>query len=267
MKFTDKVVIITGGSQGIGKDIVLNFCKEGAKVAVFDTDEENGMKLVKQIHNQDGKISFYKVDVSDHEQVTDTVTEVVTYWGTIDILVNNAAITNPQTTEDIPVQDWKRIVDVNLNGVFVCSQVVSKQMKKKGSGKIVNISSVAGKRIGFASGSAYTASKAGVIGFTRHLAYELAPFGINVNSVCPGGTLTSLYESITDEQTLEKRVKSIPYGRLCTPQDISNAVLFLASPEADMICGVSLDVDGGSMLGWYNIQDYYANRKRIGEKI
>ena len=261
--FEKKAVIVTGGAKGIGREISLSFAREGANVTVLDTDESANAVLINEADDLGLSIQSYVVNTSNNLQVEKVVSKIFDLRNRVDILVNNAGISNPKTTEEMTAEEWDRVIRVNLSGAFYCVSAVIPIMKKAGTGKIVNISSSAGKRISFAGGIAYTASKAGVIGLTRHLAYELAPYGINVNCVCPGATMTPLYESITDEAIVEVRKKLIPAGRLCRPADIADAVLYLSSEKASMIYGVALDVDGGSLLGWMNVGEYYKKRKQV----
>lgn len=260
---SEQVVIVTGGASGIGRAICQAFARQGAKVAIFDVNRNKGETLKKQLVEMGGECESFQVDVNNEQEVRLAVQQVIRIWGTVDVLVNNAGISNPATAEQLSPAEWDSIIGVNLSGPFYCSKAVIEAMKKQQRGKIINIASVGGKRISFAGGAAYTASKAGLIGLTRHLAYELIPFGINVNCVCPGGTMTELYERITDAELLRERVDMIPAGRLCLPEDIAGAVLFLASESANMICGVALDVDGGSLLGWMNVNKYYAKRDQL----
>lgn len=265
--FKNKVVIVTGGGNGIGKEITLNFLNEGAKVIVFDYNREAGEKLTRELNDSEDNFKYITVDITNKSQVVSAVDDVIELWGTIDILINNAGIGNPKLAETLTTEEWDNVLNVNLTGVFNCSSAVIPMMKKNRYGKILNIASAAGsKRISYASGIAYTTSKTGIIGFTRHLAYELAHYGINVNCVCPGSTMTPLFESITDSEIIKERISSIPKGRLCTPKDISNTIAFLASDKADMICGVALDVDGGALLGWMSTEEYYDNRTRISNE-
>ncbi len=266
MRYKDQVVIVTGGADGIGGSISRSFSSEGAYIAIFDLHPEKSERMQEQIRREGGECSIHTVDVTDELSVNEAASEVVRRWGKIDVLVNNAGISNPKTAEQMNVREWQRVIDVNLSGAFICTKAVIEPMKQKGRGKIVNIASVGGKRISFAGGIAYTASKSGLIGLTRHLAYELIPYGINVNAVCPGGTMTPLYASITDENLLKERIDMIPAGRLCSPDDIADTVLFLSSDQAKMICGVSLDVDGGSLLGWMNVTKYYEKRNEIAQR-
>jgi len=264
LEFAGKVVIVTGAGMGIGKGIALAFAREGAKVTVADMDLDSARETVKEIKAGGGEAIAVLVNVANSAEVKAMVDETVKCWVTVDILVNNAGIGTSAMVEDMTEEDWRRVIDVNLTGVFLCSKAVLPLMKARKYGKIVNISSTGGKRISYNGGANYTASKEGVIGFTRHLAYETAPYGINVNCICPGATITPLIQRIATPETLEERTRIIPKGRLCNPEDPAKAVLFLASDKAEMICGVALEVDGGSLLGWMDNESYEKKRKKKG---
>jgi NAD(P)-dependent dehydrogenase (short-subunit alcohol dehydrogenase family) len=187
-------------------------------------------------------------------------------FGAIDILVNNAGIGDGFMVEDMTYEIWRRTIDINLNAVFLCCKAAMPAMQKKKHGKIVNIASVAAKKISFHGGAHYTASKAGLLGFTRHLAYELAPYGINVNAICPGATLTPLLRSRATPAQIEEEALRFPVGRLCEPEDIADAVLFLCSKRAKMIVGQALDVDAGELLAWTDFESYRRSRKEYAKK-
>jgi len=187
--------------------------------------------------------------------------QVTAVFARLDILVNNAGIGQRLLAEDIGEADWRRVIDVNLTGTFLCARAALRIMKPRRSGHIVNVASIAGKRISIHGGAHYTAAKAGIIGLTRHLAYELGPYGIRVNAICPGETLTSLMERIGDPALLEQSRRRTPLGRLATPEDQANAVLLLLSERASYITGVALDVEGGILLGWMELEAYEAARR------
>lgn len=262
MKLTGKVAVVTGAGKGIGKSVVLTFAREGAKVTVADMDWDSAQQTVAEIKGEGGQAIAVSVDVTRSEQVKSMVEQTVKYWGTIDILVNNAGIGSSVMVEDMNEEEWRRVIDVNLTGVFLCSKAVLPVMKEKGYGKIVNVASIAGKRMSIYGGAHYTASKEGVIGFTRHLAYEVAPYGINVNCICPGIVATPLIQQLSNMNNLNEMIKITPKGRFCTPDDQARAVLFFVSDDAEMICGVALDVDGGSLLGWMDNERYEKRRKK-----
>jgi NAD(P)-dependent dehydrogenase (short-subunit alcohol dehydrogenase family) len=201
-------------------------------------------------------------DVSDARDIDAMVRQTVTDLGGVDILVNNAGIATTELVEDLDEEKWRGVLDVNLTGPFLCCKAVLPHMRRKGWGRIVNVASVAAKRISFTGAASYTASKAGLLGFTRHLAYEVAPHGINVNAICPGPTMTPMYERNADEQTRRERIALVPKGRWLTPEDHGRVTVFLCSEAADALCGLAIDVDGGSLLGWIPWDRYMAKRKR-----
>ena len=189
------------------------------------------------------------------------------HFGTIDILVNNAGSGDGLMVEDMTYEIWRRVIDINLNAVFLCCKAAMPTMQKKQSGKIVNIASVAAKKISYRGGAHYTASKAGLLGFTRHLAYELAPYGINVNAICPGATLTPLLKSRSSQAELDAELGRFPLGKFCEPQDIADAVLFLCSKRSKMITGQAVDVDAGELLAWTDFTTYQKSRKEYAKKL
>jgi len=262
MGFDGKVVVVTGAGGGIGAGVVEAFSRNGAVVWVTDIDFAKAEQMANGMQNT----AYAAVlDVSNTTQAKSLMERIEKTSGKIDILINVAAIDNRQMVEDLAVEQWRQLLDINLTGVFICSQAVIPYMKKRHYGKIVNVASIAAKRISFTGSAAYTAAKAGVIGFTRHLAYELAYYGINVNAICPGPTLTPLLRQTLPPEDEKIHVARIPAGRLLNPDDQANAVLFLCSDEASMICGVALDVDGGSLLGWINREEYETIRSAYRE--
>jgi len=257
-----KVAVVTGAGDGIGRAIALALAREGADVAVNDVESERAERVSAEISAIGRRSLAVTADVGQGSAVDEMFDRVISSFGTLDILVNNAGIGQRLVAEDITEADWRRVVDVNLTGVFLCSRAAIRVMKPRRRGQIVNVASIAGKRISIHGGVHYTASKAGVIGLTRHLAFELGPFGIRVNAICPGETLTSLMERIGDPAVLEQSRRRTPLGRLATPEDQANAVLLLLSERAEFITGVALDVDGGMLLGWVECEVYEALRRR-----
>ena len=257
-----RVAIVTGAAAGIGAGIAVALAEAGAAVAVADIDEARATSTARGIEDKGGRALAVRVDVSDAIQVQDMVGRTVAGLGGVDILVNNAGIATTQLVEDLDEIAWRRVLDVNLTGPFLCAKAVLPLMREKGWGRIVNIASVAAKRISFTGAASYTASKEGLLGFTRHLAYEVAPHGINVNAICPGPTLTAMYERNADEETRRERVAMVPKGRFLTPDDHGRITVFLCSDAADPLCGLAIDVDGGSLLGWMPWEKYMAKRRR-----
>ena len=246
LDFTGKIVLVTGGGNGIGAASCRKFAAAGARVAVVDRDGGAAERVAAEISN---RASGHALDVADAAAFARLADEIAQTEGGIDVLVNSAGTITRQTIAAMPVGDWDRIMAVNLRGPFNGTQAVIPHMKKRGGGAIVNIASVAGRRISFGGGANYSASKAGLLGFTRHAAYELAPDKIRVNAVCPGPTATGFGggQAPSAEKKTERAAK-IPLGRMVEPEDIADAVLFLASDMARMCTGIALDVDGGVLI-------------------
>ncbi len=246
LDFTGKIVLVTGGGNGIGAASARGFAAGGARVAVIDRDGDAAARVAAEIG---GNASGHALDVSDGEAFARLATDIAAKEGGIDVLVNSAGTITRQTIAAMPVADWDRIMAVNLRGPFNGTQAVIPYMKKRGGGAIVNIASVAGRRISFGGGANYSASKAGLLGLTRHAAYELAPDGIRVNAVCPGPTATGFGGGqVPSAERKADRARKIPLGRMVEPEDIADAVLFLASDMARMCTGIALDVDGGVLI-------------------
>lgn len=258
------VAFVTGAGNGIGRSLALGLGEHGAAVVAGDVDLPGVEAVAARIEGRGGRAVALEVDVVDRASVDRAVRVAVERFGRLDVLVNNAAVATTQMVRDLPEADWRRVLDVNLTGPFICAQAVLPQMTAQGRGRIINVASVAAKRISYNAAASYTASKAGLLAFTRHLAYEVAPDGINVNAVCPGPTLTPMMAELADPATLQARQATVPRGRLTIPEDHLAAVLFLASDLSDMICGVALDVDGGALLGWSDVGSYRERRRARG---
>ena len=261
-ELTGRVAIVTGAGAGIGAGIAAMLAEAGAAVAIADIDGESAAATAKVIEKRGGRAITVTADVSDAREIDAMVRQTVTDLGGVDILVNNAGIATTELVEDLDEEKWRAVLDVNLTGPFLCCKAVLPHMRRKRWGRIVNVASVAAKRISFTGAASYTASKAGLLGFTRHLAYEVAPDGINVNAICPGPTMTPMYERNADEQTRRERIALVPKGRWLTPEDHGRVTVFLCSEAADALCGLAIDVDGGSLLGWIPWDRYMAKRKR-----
>lgn len=259
--FEGRSAIVTGAAGGIGRAIAERFARAGATVIVADLDEQAATRTAAQLAGEGTTTVGYGVDVTDSGQVARLIDFTRKTSGSVDILINNAAITTTAVIEDTDETDWRRVIDVNLTGPFLCAKAVLPYMRQQRYGKIVNIASVAAKRISFNSGASYTASKAGLVGFTRHLAYEAAPDGINVNAICPGPVMTPMMESVSSAEVLARRRKEIPAGRVSNPDDQATVVLYLASDAAAMVHGQAIDVDGGALLGWTDTETYFARRR------
>jgi NAD(P)-dependent dehydrogenase (short-subunit alcohol dehydrogenase family) len=260
MELKDQVAIVTGAGRGIGEAIALTFAREGAHVVVNDINLDDAKKVSQRIISMGRRALPFKADVASKSQVDLMVEEAVKEFGTIDILVNNAGIGGcSRLVKDMPEESWDQVMAINLKGIFLCCQAVIPIMIEKRRGKIVNIASLAARRMSFLGGADYTASKYGVVGFSHHLAYELAYCRINVNVVCPGATLTPLVEEKAPQELRDKVGSRIPLGRWCRPEDQAEAVLFLVSERAKMITGHVMDVNGGQLLGF---EDYLEDMER-----
>lgn len=246
MKLAGKTAIVTGGGNGIGKETILTYVKEGANVVIADFDENGGNETLTEVERLGGKGIFYKVDVSNRESVNGMVQAALDAFGQIDVLVNNAGITMDGVLKKLTEDAWDKVIDVNLKGVFNCAQAVIPVMLDQGKGKILNASSIVGVYGNFGQTN-YAATKAGVIGMTKSWAKELGPKGIRVNAVAPGFIETGMVEKVP-EKVIQKMVEKVPLGQLGKPTDIANAYLYLASDDADYVNGTVLHVDGGIVI-------------------
>lgn len=249
MFFNGEVAIITGSARGIGRAIAERFCKEGAKAAIVDVNEEEGTLCAQSIRAATGgDAQFFKCNVMSVDEIMDCIKSVAEKFGHIDILVNNAGILHTTPIEDMTEEEWDRIMAINLKSVFFMTQQVIPYMKESGKGAILNISSLAGRMGGYANGLGYTASKAGIIGLTYGFANRLAKYDINVNAIAPGTTKTDILKDIPKDKLAELK-SSIPLGRFGKPEDMANAAVFLTSSQANFITGTVLDVNGGMFVG------------------
>jgi 3-oxoacyl-[acyl-carrier protein] reductase len=240
---TDKVALVTGAAQGIGKSIALLLARNGAHIVVSDINLERAEETAKEIMAIGPRVLALKVNVASLEEVERMVASVLETLGRIDILVNNAGITRDRLILRMTEEDWDAVLNVNLKGTFNCTKVVVRHMAKQKSGKIVSIASVVGE-MGNAGQGNYAASKAGVIGFTKSIAREFAQRGININAVAPGYIETPMTDAIP-ETAKEEWKKWIPMQRLGRAEDVAEAVLFLVSEASSYITGQVLNVNGG----------------------
>jgi len=243
---TNKVAIITGASQGIGKGMAETFSKAGAHVACVSRNKDNLKSVADSLIENGGAASFYTCDVSSLDAFQNTIKEIVEAHGSVDILVNNAGVCKDKLIMRMSEDDWNKVININLNGAFNGIKAVSQIMIKQRAGRIINISSIVGL-IGNPGQANYAASKAGLIGLSKSAAKELAPRGITVNAIAPGYIATDMTDQITD-QAKENLITKIPLGRIGSPSDIAASALFLASDEAGYITGQTLTVDGGMVM-------------------
>ncbi len=248
-RFRDKVAIVTGAGRGMGRAVVLVLAREGASVVVNDIVADSAMAVAEEASRLGARAIGVAADVSNSEEVNGLVETTLREFGRIDILVNNAGIARTTSPlETIGDEEWSRMLEVNLSGVFYCMRAVLPHMKKQRNGKIVNISSSAGRSVSTFAGAHYTASKAGVLGLTRHGAREAAAFNVNVNAVAPGIIETDmLYEHATRKR-IAVEAKNIPLQRLGAAEDEARLVAFLASEEASFITGATIDINGGELM-------------------
>jgi 3-oxoacyl-[acyl-carrier protein] reductase len=246
---TDKVAIVTGAARGMGKAVSKILARNGALVFVTDIDSNKIKKTAEEIRSSGGKAETALVNVTNYQIIKKFVKRIIKKHGTIDILVNNAGVLKRrESIEDISGDEWDLVMSVNVKGVFNFSKAVFPHMKLQRSGKIVNISSTAGRSTSELGGAHYTASKAAVLGLSRHLAREGAPYNINVNAVCPGLIDTPMVKETTKPLELKKFIKSIPMGRLGKPEEEADLVLFLVSNASSYINGATIDITGASLL-------------------
>ncbi len=254
--FKDRVAIVTGAANGIGKETALEFAKNGVAVSLWDMAEDAGKAAAAEIEKGGGKAMFLKVNVANQSEVESAVKATLEKFGRIDILINNAGIVRDAqlikvkdgvVTGKMSEAEFDSVIAVNLKGVFNCTQAVAPQMIKQNYGRIINASSVVGLYGNFGQTN-YVATKSGVIGMTKVWARELGRKGVTVNAVAPGFIATDMVKSIP-EKVIASMIEHTPAGRMGEPKDIANAYLFLASDDASFINGHTLSVDGGAVIG------------------
>ncbi len=246
-RFEGKAAIVTGASRGIGREIALLLGKEGARVAVnYSGSKDKADEVVRQIMESGGEAFAIQADVSDADSVKDMVDKTVEAFGRIDILVNNAGITRDNLLMRMKEDEWDDVININLKGVFLCTKGVTRQMMRQREGRIVNVASIVGVS-GNPGQANYVAAKAGVIGFTKTAAKELASRNINVNAVAPGFITTDMTDALSDE-VKNQMMSVIPLGKFGNAEDVARTVLFLLSEDAAYITGQTIHVDGGMVM-------------------
>jgi 3-oxoacyl-[acyl-carrier protein] reductase len=247
MRFENQAAIVTGAGRGIGHAIAVRMASEGARVACVSRSEENAKRTADEINSKRADAAkHYAVDVADHAAVQKVGAQILNDFTKIDILVNNAGVTRDGLAMRMSIEDWDTVINTNLRGAFNFTQAILRAMIKQRSGRIINITSVIGL-IGNAGQTNYAASKAGLIGFTKSLARELASRNITVNAIAPGFITTDMTSGLSDE--IKKMIQSqIPLGKTGAPEDVANTVAFLASADANYITGQVICVDGGMVM-------------------
>ncbi len=257
-RFSDKVVAVTGGAQGLGEGIAMRFAREGARVAIIDLQQELCERVSARLRLEGAADSMAIIaSVAEPGAMNTAVGDITDRFGRLDVWVNNAGIYRGTATEDISMREWQMMLDVNYTGVFLCTQAVAPVMKSQGSGRIINMSSIAG-RTGFRNSAAYCSNKAAVIGLTRATAMDLAPYGVTVNAVCPGSIMTDMLRRVDADicqnegwpagRHIANKEAQIPLKRLGYVEDVAGVVAFLASDDASFITGQAIEVDGGELL-------------------
>ena len=246
-KLSNQVAIVTGAGQGMGAATAARLANEGAAVVVSDINESKTARVAEEINNSGGRAISAKTDVTKEDEVALMVGCAIDTYGSVSILVNNAGILYPTRIDDVTKAEWDQVLDVNLNGTFLCSKAVLSTMKQKGYGRIVNMSSSAGRSVSTLGGVHYTAAKAGVLGLTRAMAKEVAPFGITVNAVCPGLIDTEMVRIECTPERIKGYEESFPISRLGTPEEVAQLILFLVT-DSQYITGASIDINGGDLM-------------------
>jgi len=246
-RLEQRTAIVTGAAQGIGRAIARGFAREGASVVIADVNQESARTVKNEIEAGGGKALAIRTDVSDESSVQAMAKESLAEFGRVDILVNNAGIFPTSSVEEMSEEDWDRVIGTNLVGAFLCAKAVVPKFLEQGSGRIISLTS--GRAFqGAKNGAHYAASKAGIIGFSKSLALELAPHGITVNVICPGITDTAQPRGHQTEEEMYAQGQRIPLGRIGQPEDLVGPAVFLASGAAAFVTGQTILVNGGSIM-------------------
>lgn len=244
-----QVAVITGGGAGIGLACVERLVAEGAAVALVDRDEPAGRSMAERLTAGGGDVVAFPVDATDEVAIQSTFTAILERWSRLDVLVNAAGgFTTAPAIEDLSPSEWDAVLAWNLSSAFLCCQQAAGPMKAAGYGRIVNIASLAGRTAAPGISHAYSAAKAGVMGFTRSLALEMAPYGVTVNAVAPGVVLSPRIERL-HEHRMDQILAATPIGRVAAPEEVADAVWYLAQPGASYVLGATIDVTGGRWIG------------------
>ncbi|HLE28357.1 MAG TPA: SDR family NAD(P)-dependent oxidoreductase [Anaerolineales bacterium] len=249
MELENKVALITGAGRGIGRALAFGLARARARVAVNDIDPATARDTASALLTAGHVSEAFPADVADPSGIGALMQGILSRWGRLDILINNAGVEPHSTLLDLPLSDWQRTLEVNLTGSFLASQAAGRVMKEQGGGVIVNIASIAGRASGLRNRAAYVASKTGLIGLTRECAREFAAYNIRVNAVCPGVIVTEMTSHLRqNEQMMKKWLEDIPQARLGEPEDVVGLVLFLCTDAARYITGQAINVDGGKVM-------------------
>jgi len=242
-----KTAIVTGAAQGMGRAIAFALSRRGANVVLADLDESAAGRVVAELKAEGGSALAIKADVSSADQVQEMVARTIKEFGALHILINNAGVLRPSRVSEITEEEWDFVVNVNLKGTFLCSKAALPFLQKEKWGRIINFSSTAGKSVSTIGGAHYTAAKAGILGFTRHLAREVASEGITVNALCPGLINSDMVRATIPPEKVKSYAASFPIPRLGTCEEVAELALYLCSDAAAYITGASLDINGGDL--------------------
>lgn len=245
MDFENKVVLVSGGTSGIGKNVAINFSNKGATVIIFGRREKEGLEVEYELKAKNKHSKFFKCDITNEESMGIIFNNIMSLYHKLDIAVNCAGIEgNWKKIDEMEYDDFFKVINTNLIGSFICLKNQITQMKKNKSGCIINISSISGL-LGFPNGCHYVASKHGILGLTKGLALEVAEYGIRINAICPGAVKTDMLDRILDDKGQLHFANKHPLGRIASPNEISELIMFLASNKSSFITGQSIPIDGG----------------------